>query len=101
MFNDMQKLNDKTGSKTRWIAYFMLVIGITLFLSPLVYVFTFFPLVGQLLSYGMFVAVVGFGIISGTIVHCTVIAISYVFYRPKLGILMLLGICVCIGLLFI
>jgi len=79
----------------------MNVIGHILLLLPLVGLFWWIPLVGQLLAYGLGMAIIIFGIVWSTLLHCIVIGSAYVYYRPKIGIPLLAVAIVCIGLLFV
>lgn len=73
-----------------------MIIGWYLLFCPVYSLLGWFPLFGQFISsIGKFIGIV-IGLIMGTLLSTVVIAIAWLFYRPKIGIILLF----IIGLIF-
>ena len=67
--------------------------------SPVIAVLSWIPLVGSLLGFAVSAAAFIFALVVGLVLSCLVIAIAWVFYRPLIGVSML--VLVAIGVYFI
>jgi hypothetical protein len=98
-FDDQDK-NIKTAAKIiRPGGICLTIMGIYLLFSPIIALLTWIPLVGSLLGFAVSVAAFIFALIVGLVISCLVIAIAWVFYRPLIGVSLL--VLVAIGMYFI
>lgn len=99
-FFDEQDKNIATAAKViRPSGIFLTMLGIFFLFSPIMALLEFIPLVGSLMSFAVAIAAGIFAFIVGLVISCLVIAIAWVFYRPLVGVSLLL--LVGIGLYFI
>lgn len=75
------------------------IIGLFLLFMPVIALLKWIPLVGWLLGGIVSVAAFVFALVVGTVISCLVIAIAWVFYRPLIGVSLL--VLVGIGVYFI
>ena len=81
----------------RYLAWVMSIFGHYLLFSPIIAVFTWIPFVGALLGAVAKGAAIIFALVWATLLHVSILATSWIAYRPVYGIL-LLSVC---GLLII
>lgn len=94
MFSSAESSNTTMTWILRGVGFFMMMIGIGLIFKPLVTLGDVVPFIGSILNFGT-------GIISfvlALVVSLLVIALAWIFYRPLLGI----GLIVCaVGIFFL
>lgn len=83
----------------RPLGILMTIFGFFLLFSPVIALLKWIPLVGWLLGGIVAIAAALFSLVVGSVISLLVIAIAWVFYRPLIGITMLVG--VSIGVYFI
>ena len=66
------------------------IIGLYLALSPIITLVQFIPLVGYLLSWMVAFTALIFAVVVGATLSCLTIAVAWVFYRPWIGVPLLL-----------
>ena len=75
------------------------IVGFYLLFQPVIQVLNWIPFVGWLLGGVVAFAAIIFSLIVGTVISCLVIALAWVFYRPLIGVLLL--VLMGIGIYFI
>lgn len=78
----------------------MTIFGIYFLFSPIMATLKFIPLVGSLLSFAVAIAAFIVALVVGLVISCLVIAIAWVFYRPLVGISLLLLVGIGVYFLF-
>ena len=101
VIESLKESNDALTSVFRKASYIMLISGHILLFSPLIALMKWIPLVGFLLGAIVTFAAYVFGFIWGTLLYILVLALAWIVYRPKLGILLLAIVGIGIGLMFI
>lgn len=76
------------------------VFGFFLLFSPIIAVLKWIPLVGWLLGGVVSIAAFVFALIVGLVISMLVIAIAWVFYRPLIGITLLVAVGVGVYFIF-
>ena len=76
----------------RWASWFLSVFGHTLLFSPIIYLLKWIPLVGGLLGAIASMAAFLFSLFWATALHFFIMSISWIFFRPLYGILLLFGV---------
>lgn len=95
VFKDQQSKNVTKTVLTRLLGWFMMVLGWFLLFSPIYKMLSWFPLLGQfLVQLGYFLGIL-IALVNGTVLSILVISIAWLYYRPKIGLLML-GCCLLI-----
>ena len=79
----------------------MMFIGIWLLFSPLIAACAWIPLVGYMLAHGVSFVVMIFALILSATLTMLTIAVAWVYYRPLFGILLLTGVAIGVGILFL
>ncbi len=99
-FDAQQKKIKTAATLVRPGGILLQIQGLFLLFSPVIAVLKWIPLVGWLLGGVMWIAAYVFAIVVGLVVSCLVIAIAWIFYRPILGISLLLLTGVSVFLIF-
>ena len=92
VFKQLEGENQMSTSCMRWTSWFLSVIGHTLLFSPILYLFKWIPLVGGLLGAIASMAAFFFSLVWATTLHFFIMGISWIYYRPLYGILLLFGV---------
>jgi len=80
-----------SASCIRVLGIVLTIFGIYLLFSPIIALLKWIPLVGWLLGGLVSVAAFIFALLVGTIISTFVIAVAWVFFRPLIGIPLLIG----------
>ena len=80
------------GSATcfRWLGVFLCIFGHYLLFAPIINILNMIPFVGWLLSWIVAIAAVIFAIVVGLTLSVLTIAVAWVFFRPLIGIPLLI-----------
>lgn len=88
------KKNDEgmktAGNIIRPLSIFASIAGWYLLFMPIITLLSWIPLVGSLLSYVVAFAAAIFAVITGGTIACLVLGLAWVFFRPLIGISLLL-----------
>jgi len=95
MFGEAHAGNAFTTWILRGVGIFLVCIGLMLVLAPLQVIASFFPFLGNLVGVGTAL----FGLLAGLAWSFVIIALAWVFYRPEIGIPLLVVSAVFIWLL--
>ena len=79
----------------------MSVVGHALLFYPIISVFAWIPLVGKLIAAVLTFAAIIFAFVWATTLHLFILSLSWLVYRPLYGLLLLTGVGLGIGLMFI
>jgi len=99
----MDKLDANNKSSTscwRWTSWIMSVVGHYFLFSPIIALFAWIPLVGGLLSGIIAFAAGVFALVWATTLHFFVMGVSWIVYRPLLGLLLLTGVGIGIAIMY-
>ena len=90
------------GSATcfRWLGVFLCIFGHYLLFAPVINILNMIPFVGWLLSWIVAIAAVIFAIVVGLTLSVLTIAVAWVFFRPLIGIPLLIAVGASIYLIF-
>ena len=80
--------------------WFLNIIGHYLLFAPIISLLNWIPLVGKLISAIVGFAAFIFSLIWGSMLHLMVMTVAWIFYRPKIGFIMLAVIICMIYLIF-
>ena len=72
-------------------------LGHFLLFMPVIKLLAWIPLVGFLLSKVLAVAAALFALVWATLLHFTILAVSWILYRPLYALLLLAGVGVCVA----
>lgn len=92
IFDKMAKGNKGTTTCIRWCAWFLNIFGHYLLFTPIIKLIAWIPLLGALLSNIIAFACLIFSIVWASMLHCIVLAVAWIVYRPMYGALMLLAV---------
>ena len=99
---DAEENDAKSTTKImRWVSWFLNVLGHYMLFAPIIKILAWIPLVGSLLAHIIAFAAVVIALLWGTCIHLTVLATSWIVYRPLYALLLFTLIGIGIGLLFI
>lgn len=101
IFKEKEETNQMTTNLFRILGFFMMLIGIGLLFSPIITLINFIPLIGTFLGYGVAIAVWIFAFIMAVVLTAFTIGVAWIFYRPLLGLCLLLVVGGGIALLFV
>ena len=96
----LHNFNNTTTSIFRFLAWFLMCLGMFLLFSPIIALLKWIPLVGWLLGGVVAVAAGVTALIVGTATQMLTMAIAWLFYRPMFGVLLLTGVAVLITVIF-
>lgn len=68
------------------------MVGHFLLFSPIIKLLSWIPLVGWLLAAIIKFAAIIFAVIWGSLIHLIVMCVAWIFYRPLIGVIMLVAI---------
>ena len=85
-------MNKSSTSVFRWVSWLLSILGHTLLFSPIIYLLKWIPLVGSLLTSVASMAAFFFSLFWATALHFFVMSISWIYFRPWFGILLLFGV---------
>ena len=91
----MEKDNAGATTLFRWLAWAMSSLGHFLLFMPVIKLLAWIPLVGFLLSKVLAVAAFLFALVWATLLHFTILAVSWILYRPLYALLLLAAVGVC------
>ena len=89
-FDEQKKLLGESATVFRYLGIFLCILGHYLLFSPIIKILGMIPLVGWLLSGIVAVAAAIFAFIVGLTLSVLTIAIAWVFFRPLIGIPLLI-----------
>ena len=78
----------------------MLVVGNFLLFSPIIALLKWIPLVGWLLAGIIWIAALIWSFVFGSMLWMITLSAAWIFYRPLFGALLLVGVGVCIVIMF-
>ena len=90
------------GSATcfRWLGVFLCIFGHYLLFAPIINILNMIPFVGWLLSWIVAIAAVIFAIVVGLTLSVLTIAVAWVFFRPLIGIPLLIVVAASTYMIF-
>jgi len=99
-FESQQELVKQLNSVFRPLGIVATIMGFYMLFAPVIKLLAYIPLVGWLLSSLTAVAAFVFALVVGGTMSCLVIAIAWVFFRPLIGIPLLLVVCASIYMIY-
>ena len=78
----------------------MNVLGNILIWYPLIKLISWIPLVGGLLAGVLWVAVIVWSLVWGTLTHLVIMTIAWIVYRPLFGLALLTGVVILLAVSF-
>jgi len=73
----------------RFVGIFSTILGFYLLFAPVIAILKFIPLVGWLLASIVSIAALLFALVVGTVLACLTIGVSWLVYRPLIGLSLL------------
>ena len=99
-FTEQEGMLGGSATAIRWGGIFMCILGHYLLFAPVINLLNMIPFVGWLLSWIVAVAAVIFAVVVGLTLSVLTIAIAWVFFRPLIGIPLLILVGASIYLTF-
>ena len=99
-FDEQQALSGSTGTCFRWLGVFLCILGHYMLFAPIINLLNMIPFVGWLLSWIVAIAAVIFAVVVGLTLSVLTIAVAWVFFRPLIGIPLLIAVGASIYLVF-
>ena len=99
-FDEQESLSGGTGKCFRFLGIFLCILGHYMLFAPIINLLNMIPFVGWLLSWIVAVAAVIFAVLVGLTLSVLTIAIAWVFFRPLIGIPLLIAVGASIYLMF-
>ena len=100
-FDEQKSLLGGSVTFFRWLGIILCIIGHYLLFSPIINILGMIPLVGWLLSGIVAIAAAIFAFVVGLTLSVLTIAIAWVFFRPLIGIPLLLAVGVSCYFIFL
>ncbi|TNV79109.1 hypothetical protein FGO68_gene10230 [Halteria grandinella] len=98
VFEKLEQSNNTRTNLFRFLGFFLLFFGILLLFSPLIALVSWIPLVGYLLAHGFsFIAGI-LSLILSVVFSVLTIGLAWLFYRPLLGLLLIISAGLITGL---
>ena len=99
-FTEQEGMLGGSATAIRWGGIFLCILGHYLLFAPVINLLNMIPFVGWLLSWIVSVAAVIFAVVVGLTLSVLTIAIAWVFFRPLIGIPLLILVSASIYLTF-
>ena len=99
-FTEQEGMLGGSATAIRWGGIFLCILGHYLLFAPVINLLNMIPFVGWLLSWIVAVAAVIFAVVVGLTLSVLTIAIAWVFFRPLIGIPLLILVGASIYLTF-
>ena len=99
-FTEQESLLGGSATAIRWGGIFLCILGHYLLFAPIINLLNMIPFVGWLLSWIVAVAAVIFAVVVGLTLSVLTIAVAWVFFRPLIGIPLLILVGVSVYLTF-
>ena len=99
-FDEQESLSGGTGKCFRFLGIFLCILGHYMLFAPIINLLNMIPFVGWLLSWIVAVAAVIFAVVVGLTLSVLTIAVAWVFFRPLIGIPLLIAVGASIYLVF-
>ena len=99
-FEEQKSVLGGSATAIRWGGIFLCILGHYLLFQPIIKLLGMIPLVGWLLSGLVAVAAIIFAIVVGLTLSVLTIAVAWVFFRPLIGIPLLLLVSASVYLTF-
>jgi hypothetical protein len=100
LFNKNADGMKTAGNIIRPVSIFACIFGFYLLFMPIITLLSWIPLVGSLLSYVVAFAAFLFALVVGGTVACLVLGLAWLFFRPVIGITLLVLTAGGIALIF-
>ena len=101
LFNKNEKFVKTAGSIIRPVSILACILGFYLLFSPVIALLSWIPLVGGLLSYVFALAAFLFALVVGGTVACLVLGLAWLYFRPVVGVTLLVLTAGGIALIFL